>query len=170
MKQMQWNALNIKTTAKQVWLYFQRGTTTNLQMVLNTPKKSLLKSPLKSSHKKKILTKFSYSKKSQNWTFPTQKNRLILPVTWNLEYPPPPPGISVKSLNGERNKDIILYSHFWVFCLVKLPSLEDVFLFCDLCLLFVWLFPEQGWHLFQAEWTSTTSSQSFERKKTTVKV
>ena len=27
MKQMQCNALNIKTAAKQVWLYFIRGTT-----------------------------------------------------------------------------------------------------------------------------------------------
>ena len=44
MKQMQCNALNITTAAKQVWLYFIRrtvqpgymGTTTNLQIVLNT--------------------------------------------------------------------------------------------------------------------------------------
>ena len=46
MKQMQCNALNIKTTAKQVWLHFIRrttrpgyaGTTTNLQIVFNTQK------------------------------------------------------------------------------------------------------------------------------------
>ena len=46
MKQMQCNALHIKTTAKQSWLYFicritrpgYTGTTTNLQIVLITPK------------------------------------------------------------------------------------------------------------------------------------
>ena len=46
MKQMQCDALNIKTAAKQVWLYFIRratrlgyaGTTTNLQIILNTQK------------------------------------------------------------------------------------------------------------------------------------
>ena len=48
MKQMQCNALNIQTDAKQVWLYFigrttwpgYAGTTTNLQIVFNTQKSS----------------------------------------------------------------------------------------------------------------------------------
>ena len=54
MKHMQCNTLNIKTAAKQVWLYFirkttrpGRGTTMNLQTVLNT---------------QKILARFSYPK------------------------------------------------------------------------------------------------------------
>ena len=45
MRKMQYNALNIKSVAKQVWFYFLRGTTrpgyavtiTNLQIVLHTP-------------------------------------------------------------------------------------------------------------------------------------
>ena len=58
MKQMQCNhpllnALNIKIATKQVWLYFIRrttrpryvGTTTNLQIVLNTQKYPYLKYP-----------------------------------------------------------------------------------------------------------------------------
>ena len=60
---MQCNALNIKTVAKQVWFYFIRGTTRlgyagkNLQIVLNTPKKSLLKpSYPKKSRNRKFLT------------------------------------------------------------------------------------------------------------------
>ena len=50
MKQMQCNALNIKTAAKHVWLYFihrttqpgYAGSTTNLQIVLNTQKNPYL--------------------------------------------------------------------------------------------------------------------------------
>ena len=40
---------------------------------------------------KKILANLSYPKKSRNRKFQTQKNPLIIPVTWNPEYPPPPP-------------------------------------------------------------------------------
>ena len=46
---------------------------------------------LKSSCPKKNLPKFSYPKKSQNRKFETPKNPLIIPVTWNPEYPLPPP-------------------------------------------------------------------------------
>ena len=67
-----------KTTAKQVWLYFIRslrlgygGSTTNLPIVLNTTKKSLLKSsyPQKNTcqiflHKKILESKISNPKKS----------------------------------------------------------------------------------------------------------
>ena len=49
MKQMQGNALNIKTTPKHVWLYF-RGHYHESSHCFQYPKKSLLKSPLKSSH------------------------------------------------------------------------------------------------------------------------
>ena len=53
MKQMQRNALNIKTAAKQVWLYFIRRTTqpgeedtiTNVQIVLKTQKSLLQATP-----------------------------------------------------------------------------------------------------------------------------
>ena len=44
-----------------------------IHIVLNVPQKSLLKS----SHPKRYLP-----------NFPTRKNPLIIPVTWNLEYPP----------------------------------------------------------------------------------
>ena len=76
---------------KQVWLYFNRrtmrpryaGTITNLQIVLNSQKKSLLIKP-----PQKILAKFSYPKKSQNKKFQTQKNLSIIP--WNPVHPTPP--------------------------------------------------------------------------------
>ena len=66
MKQMQCNVLNIKTAAKQVWLYFIRrttrpgyaATTTNLQMVLNTPKSLYLNQ----ATKKKYLPNFPTQK------------------------------------------------------------------------------------------------------------
>ena len=49
------------------------------------PKKSLLKS----SYQKNTCHNFP-PKKSQNRKFQTLKNPLIIPVTWNPEYPPPP--------------------------------------------------------------------------------
>ena len=71
MKQMQRNALNIKTAAKQVWLYFIRrttqpgyaGTITNVQIVLNAQKFLLQATP----------KKFSYPEKSRKRKFQTQK-------------------------------------------------------------------------------------------------
>ena len=71
MKQMQCNALNIKTAAKQVWLYFIRrttqpgyaGTITNVQIVLNTQKFLLQATP----------KTFSFPEKSRNRKFQTQK-------------------------------------------------------------------------------------------------
>ena len=42
---------------------------------------------LKSSYPRKYLPKFSYPKKSWNRKFLTPKNPLIIPVTWNPEYP-----------------------------------------------------------------------------------
>ena len=82
MKQMQCNALNFKTAAKQIWLYFirrttrpGRDTTTNLQTVSNT---------------QKVLGKFSYPKnpRIENFTPPPskKKNPSIIPVAWNPEY------------------------------------------------------------------------------------
>ena len=46
------------------------------------------KCPLKSSYPKKYLPKFSNPKKSRNRKFQTKKNPLIIPITWNPEYPP----------------------------------------------------------------------------------
>ena len=71
MKQMQRNALNIKTAAKQVWLYFIRRTTqpgeedtnTNVQIVLKTQKSLLQATP----------KKFSFPEKSRDRKFRTQK-------------------------------------------------------------------------------------------------
>ena len=48
----------------------------------------LKKSPIKSSHPQKILTKFPYPQKSSSQKFPTPKNPSIIPVTWNPEYLP----------------------------------------------------------------------------------
>ena len=97
---MQCNTLNIKTTLKQVWLYFiprttwpgYAGTTSNLQIVLNTPQNSQLKSPLKSSRTKKYLP-----------NFPTQKNPVIenskpkkilqSPPSIEIQSTPPPPDV-----------------------------------------------------------------------------
>ena len=59
--------------ASLVVLYSENYATTNLQIVLNTPKKSLLKS----IHPKKILAKFSYPNKSRNQKFRTQKLAII---------------------------------------------------------------------------------------------
>ena len=60
---------------KQVWLSLNRRTT-------RAP--SWIKPP------KKILAKFSSPKKSRNRKFQTPKNPLIIPVTWNPDYPPDP--------------------------------------------------------------------------------
>ena len=72
MKRVQCNALNIKTTAKQVWLYFIRrttrpgyaGNTTNLQMLLNNPKFPTFKIHA-SSNTKKLLPNFPTQKISE---------------------------------------------------------------------------------------------------------
>ena len=78
MKKMQCNALNIITVAKQVWCYFIcgtmhpgcAGTIKYLQIVLNTPKKSLLKS----SYPKKILAKIFLPKKNPKSKISNPKN------------------------------------------------------------------------------------------------
>ena len=81
IKQMQCNELNIKTAAKQVWLFFirktarpGRGTTTNPQTVLDT---------------QQILARFSYPKN---------------PQTQNL--PPPPPPKKKKTLRPSPSPEI----------------------------------------------------------------
>ena len=54
---------------------------------MNTPKNP----HLNQATQKNNLPKFSFLKKSQNWKFQTQKSPLIIPVTWNPEYPTPLP-------------------------------------------------------------------------------
>ena len=84
---------NIKTAAKQVWLYFihrttwpgYASTTTNLQIVLNTQKNPYLNQ----ATQKKILDKFSCPKKSQNRNFKPKK---ILQSPLSLEIQRTPPG------------------------------------------------------------------------------
>ena len=61
------------------------GTTTNLQIVLNTPK-----TLLKSCHPKKYLLNIPPPKKSWNRKFQSPQNPSIIPVTLNPEYLPPP--------------------------------------------------------------------------------
>ena len=64
MKKTQYNALNIKSVAKQVWFYFLIGTTrqgyagiiTNPPIVLNTPNPYLNQAPQKKSRKQKFQT------------------------------------------------------------------------------------------------------------------
>ena len=53
---------------------------------MNTPKNP----HLNQATQKNNLPKFSLLKKSRNWKFQTQKSPLIIPVTWNPEYPHPP--------------------------------------------------------------------------------
>ena len=94
MKQMQCNAtplLNIKTTAKQVWLYFicrtttpgYVGTTTNPLIVLNTPKH-----PYLNQATKRYTCQISYPKKSRNRKFQTFDHPR------HLKSVVPPPGIN----------------------------------------------------------------------------
>ena len=52
--------------------------------------------PLNQASQKKILAKISLPQKSRNGKFQTPKNRSVIPVTWNPEYSPSPPGISVE--------------------------------------------------------------------------
>ena len=59
-------------------LNYAVSTTKNLDIVLNTQKKSLLKS---SHTQENILVKFSYPKKSRIGKFETPKNSSIIPVT-----------------------------------------------------------------------------------------
>ena len=56
----------------------------NSQIVLNAQK-----NPYLNQATWKILAIIFHPKKSQNRKFQTPKNPLIIPVTWNLEYPPP---------------------------------------------------------------------------------
>ena len=84
MNQMQCNVLNIKTAAKQVWLYFiptttrpgYAGTTTNLQIVLNTQKNPYLNQATQKNTCQIFLPKKSWNQKCQ-----TPKNSLFIPVT-----------------------------------------------------------------------------------------
>ena len=78
-KKMQCNALNIKTVAKQVWFYFICGTMWlgymgNPYFIYQATQKILAKVSYP-----KIISKSKFSN--------TKKNPLIIPVTWNLEYP-----------------------------------------------------------------------------------
>ena len=92
---MQSNALNIKTSL----VFFTRGTITNLQILLNTPK-----NPYLNQATQKILVKICLPpKKSQNRKFQTQNNPSIIPVTWNPEYPP-----------GDLNRTVVLVVIFKV--------------------------------------------------------
>ena len=109
MKQMQCNvtpSLNIiETTAKQVWLSVLNirrttrpgytGTTTILQIVLNTQKPLL-----KSSHPKKYLPIF-LPKNIPEWKIstPTQKKILRLPLSLEIQSAPPGTCLPVKSHN-----------------------------------------------------------------------
>ena len=71
------------------------GTITNLQIVSNTPKNSYLNQ----APPKNTCQNFPTQTKSWNQKFQTQKNPLIIPVTWNPKsLPPPPPGSWTQAL------------------------------------------------------------------------
>lgn len=92
---MQCNASNIKTTAKQVWLYFTcrttqpgyEGTTKNLQIDLNTPKNPYLNPHLNQAIQKNTCRNFLPKKILESKIPP--KNPLIIP---SLEIQSTPPG------------------------------------------------------------------------------
>ena len=73
-------------TAKHVCLYFIRRTTQprHYRFFLIPPKNSLLKS----SYPKKYLPNFRTQKNRGIENFKPPKNPLIIPITWNPEYPP----------------------------------------------------------------------------------
>ena len=82
------NFLKAETVTEQDWFYFIPGTAWlgilcrnyyNLQVVMNTPHKTLLKP----SYPKKYLPKFFYPRKSQNWKF-----QIDHPCHWKLGVPP----------------------------------------------------------------------------------
>ena len=94
MKQMQCNALNVKTTAKQVWLYFIRrttrpgyaGATNNIQIVSKT-KKRYLNHHLNQATRTKLLAwngKFQTRKKS--FDHPRQLKSGVWIVTMDFTY------------------------------------------------------------------------------------
>ena len=92
-----------RQSQKKVWFYIVRGTTppgarvnyliTNLQIVVNTPKKCLLTS----RYTKKYLPNFSYLKKSQNVTSQTPKTSFASLTLQIRSNPPPPPRVLSKT-------------------------------------------------------------------------
>ena len=68
---------------KTIWPGYM-GTTTNLRIVLNTPKNPYLIIKLPKNFLPKKIQELKISRQAP-------QNRLIIPVTWNLEYTPPPP-------------------------------------------------------------------------------
>ena len=84
-EQMQCNALNIKTTTKEVWLYFIHGTTqpghvsttTNIQVALNTPQNPFSNQ----ATLKKYLANFPTQKNPGIQNFNLPKSPLIIPFT-----------------------------------------------------------------------------------------
>ena len=93
MKKMQYNALNIKSVAKQVWFYFLRGTTrpgyavtiTNLQIVLNTPNPYLNQAtppPKKKNACQKKIPKSKISNSKKSFDQPCQLKSGLPPQRW----------------------------------------------------------------------------------------
>ena len=68
---------------KTIWPGYM-GTTTNLRIVLNTPKNPYLIIKLPKNFLPQKIQELKISRQAP-------QNRLIIPVTWNLEYTPPPP-------------------------------------------------------------------------------
>ena len=78
------------------------GTITNVQIVLNTQKNPYLNQPTQ----KNTCQNFSTPKKPEIENFTPYKNPSIIPVTWNLEYPPPPRMV-VHFILGLQNKVVV---------------------------------------------------------------
>ena len=76
------------------WSNGDKNRNPNLQIVSNTPKNSYLNQ----APQKNTCQNFPTQTKSWNQKFQTQKNPLIIPVTWNPKSLPPPPGSWTQAL------------------------------------------------------------------------
>ena len=114
---------------KTIWPGYM-GTTTNLRIVLNTPKNPYLIIKLPKNFLPKKIQELKISRQAP-------QNRLIIPVTWNLEYTPPPPELTDVTLLtlfvlswGGRSAYIWVQHFFslqnmlliWGWCLVPFQS------------------------------------------------
>ena len=98
----------------------------NSQIVLNAQK-----NPYLNQATQKILAIIFHPKKSQNRKFQTLKNPLIIPVTWNLEYPPWGPKGTKKEKKLLQNLHDNIFTHTFLYnksqnlILLVMASLEN---------------------------------------------
>ena len=123
----------------------------NSQIVLNAQK-----NPYLNQATRKILAIIFHSKKSQNRKFQTLKNPLIIPVTWNLEYPPWGPKGTKKEKKLLQNLHDNIFTHTFLYnksqnlILLVMASLENT-------------------HHYQRKYEVITLTQTCENTKTVSK-